>query len=165
MCTCVSWVCVCAKVFQSCPTLCTPMDCSAPGPPLSMVFSRQEYWSGLPCPPPGDLPDPGKLLKLQVDPLLSQPPGKPILEGNDPCVCVCVVDMNALILFYLHPHRYYKPLGNKNSVWLLRVSSASPRLLHSINICRTELSGTKLSCGGKSYQYYFGLGSERKGIC
>ena len=27
--------------------------------PLSMDFSRQEYWSGLPCPPPGDLPDPG----------------------------------------------------------------------------------------------------------
>ena len=27
--------------------------------PLSMGFYRQEYWSGLPCPPPGDLPDPG----------------------------------------------------------------------------------------------------------
>ena len=27
--------------------------------PLSMGFSRQEYWSGVPCPPPGDLPDPG----------------------------------------------------------------------------------------------------------
>ena len=27
--------------------------------PLSMGFSREEYWSGLPCPPPGDLPDPG----------------------------------------------------------------------------------------------------------
>ena len=27
--------------------------------PLSMGFSGQEYWSGLPCPPPGDLPDPG----------------------------------------------------------------------------------------------------------
>ena len=27
--------------------------------PLSMGLSRQEYWSGLPCPPPGDLPDPG----------------------------------------------------------------------------------------------------------
>ena len=27
--------------------------------PLSLGFSRQEYWSGLPCPPPGDLPDPG----------------------------------------------------------------------------------------------------------
>ena len=27
--------------------------------PLSVKFSRQEYWSGLPCPPPGDLPNPG----------------------------------------------------------------------------------------------------------
>ena len=33
--------------------------------PLSMGFSRQEYWSGLSCPPPGDLPDPGiKLASL-----------------------------------------------------------------------------------------------------
>ena len=36
-------------------TFCNPVDCS----PLSVGFSRQEYWSGLPCPPPGDLPDPG----------------------------------------------------------------------------------------------------------
>ena len=32
------------------------VDCQAP---LSMGFSRQEYWSGLPCPPPGNLPHPG----------------------------------------------------------------------------------------------------------
>ena len=34
------------------------MDCIAHQAPLSMGFSRQEYWSGLPHPPPGDLPDP-----------------------------------------------------------------------------------------------------------
>ena len=39
-------------------TLCDPIDHSPPGP-LSMGFSRQEYFSGLPCPLPGDLPDPG----------------------------------------------------------------------------------------------------------
>ena len=44
-----------SEVAQSCPTLSDPMDYSPPGPP-SMGFSRQEYWSGLPCPPPGDLP-------------------------------------------------------------------------------------------------------------
>ena len=38
-------------------TLCDPTV--AHQAPLSMGFSRQEYWSGLPCPPPGDLPDPG----------------------------------------------------------------------------------------------------------
>ena len=47
-----------AKSLQSCLILCDPMNCS-PLAPLSMGFSRQEHWSGLPCPPAGDLPDPG----------------------------------------------------------------------------------------------------------
>ena len=45
-----------------------------------MGFSRQEHWSGLPFPSPGDLPDPGielGLPLLQVDSLPSEPPGKP----------------------------------------------------------------------------------------
>ena len=45
--------------------------------PLSMEFSRQEYWSGVPCPPPGDLPDPGlksESPELQADFLLSESP-------------------------------------------------------------------------------------------
>ena len=50
--------CVHAKSLQSYLTLCNPMDYSPPGS-LSMGFSRQEYWNGLPYPPPGDLPDPG----------------------------------------------------------------------------------------------------------
>ena len=47
--------------------------------PLSMEFSRQEYWSGLPFPAPGDLPDPGvkpRSPALQADSLPSEPPGK-----------------------------------------------------------------------------------------
>ena len=47
-----------------------------------MEFSRQEYWSGLPCFSPGDLPDPGIELRsptLQADSLLSEPPRKPSL--------------------------------------------------------------------------------------
>ena len=47
--------------------------------PLPMEFSRQEYWSGLPCPSPGDLPDPGiepGSPVLQVDSLPAEPPGK-----------------------------------------------------------------------------------------
>ena len=47
-------------------------------------FSRQEYWGGLPCPPPGDLPNPGiepRSLILQVDSLPSEPPGKPMKSG------------------------------------------------------------------------------------
>ena len=48
--------------------------------PLSTGFSRQEYWTGLPCPPPGDLPNPGiesRSPALQADSLLPEPPGKP----------------------------------------------------------------------------------------
>ena len=47
--------------------------------PLSMGFSRQEYWSGLPCPPPGDLPNPGikpRSPALHSDSLPPKPPGK-----------------------------------------------------------------------------------------
>ena len=47
------------KVTQLCPTLCDPMDCVAYQIPPSMGFSRQGYWSGLPFPSPGDLPNPG----------------------------------------------------------------------------------------------------------
>ena len=56
VCVCVC-VCVCVRA-QSCLTLCDPwtITCQAP---LSVEFSRQEYWSELPFPPPGDLPDPG----------------------------------------------------------------------------------------------------------
>ena len=48
--------------------------------PLSMEFSRQEYWSELPFPSPWDLPDPGiepRSPTLQADALPSEPPGKP----------------------------------------------------------------------------------------
>ena len=48
--------------------------------PLSMGFPRQEYWSGLPIPSPGDLPNPGiqpVSPAFQADSLPSEPPGKP----------------------------------------------------------------------------------------
>ena len=48
--------------------------------PPSMEFSRQEYWSGLPFPSPGDLPNPGtepRSPTFQADALPSEPPGKP----------------------------------------------------------------------------------------
>ena len=67
------------KVAQSCPTLCDPMACSPPGL-LSMGFSRQEYWSGLPSPSQGDLPDPSiepGSPALQVDSLPAELLAKP----------------------------------------------------------------------------------------
>ena len=84
-----------SEVTQSCPTLCDPMDCSLPGSssvhgifpgkntvarqgPLSMGFSRQELWNGLPVSSPGDLPDPGIELRsptLPAESLPSELPG------------------------------------------------------------------------------------------
>ena len=46
------------SVAQLCLTLCDTMDLASQAP-LSMEYFRQEYWSGLPFPTPGDLPDPG----------------------------------------------------------------------------------------------------------
>ena len=66
------------EVAHSCLILCDPMDI-AYQPPSSMEFSRQEYWSGLPFPSPGDLPNPGiepTSAALQADTLPSELPGK-----------------------------------------------------------------------------------------
>ena len=57
----------------------------------SMEFSRQEYWSGLPFPSPGDLPDPGiepGSPTLQADVLSSEPPGKPWERLGKPAVLI-----------------------------------------------------------------------------
>ena len=54
--------------------------------PPSMGFSRQGYWSGLPFPSPGDLPNPGiepRSPALQADALTSAPPGKPMAESEE----------------------------------------------------------------------------------
>ena len=72
---------MCAKLLYSCLTLCDPMDYIAHQVPLPMGFSRQEYWSGLPCPPPGDLltqglnPESLSLPHWQAGSLPLAPPG------------------------------------------------------------------------------------------
>ena len=61
----------------------TPWTVAYQAPP-SMRFSRQEYWSGLPFPSPGHLPNPGigpGSPALQADALTSEPPGKPVRDG------------------------------------------------------------------------------------
>ena len=68
------------KSLQSCPPLCKPMTI-AHNASRSTGFSRHEYWSGLPFPSPGDLPDPGiepRSPSLEADALTSEPPGKMI---------------------------------------------------------------------------------------
>ena len=66
--------------------------------PLSMEFSRQKYWSGLPFPSPGDLPNPEikpRSPTSQADALPSEPPGKPCIRACSSVnknikLCVCV---------------------------------------------------------------------------
>ena len=75
-------------VTESCPTLATPWTVALHAP-LSMGFSRQEYWSGLPFPSPGDLPKPGiepGSPALQADPLPTELQGKPLVL-NDTLKC------------------------------------------------------------------------------
>ena len=67
-------------VARPCPTLCDTMDYSTPGSSVHGIV-RQEYWSGLPFPFPGDLPDPGiepRFPALQADALPSELLGKPV---------------------------------------------------------------------------------------
>ena len=74
---------MCAKLLQSCPTLCDPMDCSPPGSSIHVLLQAR-YWSGLPFPSPGDLLDPGIEPASPVAPasqsgrfLTTEPLGKP----------------------------------------------------------------------------------------
>ena len=79
-------LCTCS-VTNSCSTLCNPMDPIAHQTPLSMAFPRQEYWSGLPFPPPRNLLDPGIKPASLVSPALAGgfftavPPRKPLHQS------------------------------------------------------------------------------------
>ena len=80
----------------------TPQTIAHQAPP-SMEFSRQEYWSGLPFPSPGHLPDPGikpRSPALQADALPSEPPKKPfspLLKML--CICFQYTGKN---IFFVH---------------------------------------------------------------
>ena len=69
--------------------------------PPSMGFSRQEYWSGVPFPSPGDIPVPGiepGSPALWADDLPSEPPAKPRVYI---CVCVCVCICIYIYMYYI----------------------------------------------------------------
>ena len=75
-----STLCMHAKSLQSCLTLCNLMDCSLPGSSVHGIL-QAEYWSGLPSPSPGDLPDPEiKLMSPALADrfLTAEPPGLPM---------------------------------------------------------------------------------------
>ena len=94
----------CAKMLQLCSTLCDPMDCSLHQALLTMEFSRQENWSGLPCPPPRDIPDLGieptyiVVPDLQRDSLLLSHRGSPESHRPKPNkdLILCLVLMSVV---------------------------------------------------------------------
>ena len=77
---------MCAESLSRVPLFATPWTVAHQAPP-SVGFSRQEYWSGLPCPPPGGLLDPEIELAFltspawQADSFLPEPPEKPSLSA------------------------------------------------------------------------------------
>ena len=124
-----SLLCVCSCVWLFA-TLWT-ITCQVP---LSVEFSRQEYWSGLPCPPAGDLPDPGIELAspaLQAVSLLLSHQGSPITLNMHPKYAHChsgyICLIHLFVFLPLEPHRTnLAPSGSRQSPHFLRLCF-SPR--------------------------------------
>ena len=96
------------SVTQSCPTLCDLMVGTHQAPP-SMGLSRQEYWSGLPFPPPGDLPNPGiepRSPTLWADSLQSESLEKTVTPRNGWLVDIIIT----MFLIKSNPKVYYSSL-------------------------------------------------------
>ena len=89
----------------------TPWTVAYQAPP-SVGFSRQEYWSGVPFPSPGDLPNPGvkpRSPALQADSLLSEPPGKPHMfyqfsSVTQSCLTLCGPMNHSMTGLPVHHH-------------------------------------------------------------
>ena len=121
---------------QLCPTLCNPINCSPPQAPLSMGFSRQEYWSGLPFPPPGDLLNPGTEPVSLVSPALAgvffttESPGKPMgkrdISTNENFLCekkTCALLLELFLLVFNCPLTQNNPYAKE--VYLGAASSGA----------------------------------------
>ena len=104
--------------------------------PLSMEFSKQEYWSGLPFPSPRDLPDPEvepRSPTMQAVSLPSESPGKPICESISIylsiylSICLSIyLSVSLSVLLSIYPHLYLT--GEKGDNTNLTVKMASVRV-------------------------------------
>ena len=96
-------ICVCVLSHFSCVWFFSTLWTVVRQSPLSMRFSRQEYWSGSPCPPPGDLPNPEiqtaspGASALQVDSL-------PLSHRGSPYMCVYIY-VNIYLCLYMYRER------------------------------------------------------------
>ena len=111
---CVHGICIChcCLVAKSCPTLLQPHGvCQAP---LSMGSPRQEYWSGLPFPSPGDLPDPGIELtspELAGGFFTTEPPWKPIHYIYSICITYDIYHLYTITSYFIY-YNLVKDRGN-----------------------------------------------------
>ena len=85
----------CAILTQSCLTLCEPMDCSLPGSSVHGIL--QEYWSGLPCPSPGNLPSPG----IEPESLMSLALAGRLFTMSATWEASCLISGNCFCFFFL----------------------------------------------------------------
>ena len=106
------------------------MNWSPPGSSVHGIL-RQEWWGRLPCPPPGDLPNPGikpRSPSLQADSLLSEPPGKPF-----PLAVLC------LLPHHLCPHyKYYEECKGGALTYSQSKSTASAEVLNLVSVIVKE---------------------------
>ena len=108
---------------------CDPMDCSLPAP-LSMGFPRQEYWSGLPCPPAGDLPNPG------IEPMsptlqASSLPTEPMV--GVPTSCVYIIDRYFTDSQQM-PRFYLKAIKSESREGIWYMSARAPQVTLIIDL-------------------------------
>ena len=131
---------------QSCLTLATPWTLARQAP-LSKGFSRQESWSGLPFPSPGDLPNPG--IKpwspvLQEDSLPTEVPGKPHR---------CILPLTHEVVHITHVQLLYVNHSPKTGLWLYRREVAVEHGEPALALC-DDLEGW----GGEGKGGYRGRG-------
>ena len=134
---------MCAQSLQWCPTLCHPVYCSPPGSSVHGI-PRQEYWSGLPCPPPGDLPISGIEPASPVSPAMAsrffttELPGKPF-----------ILSKGKLTLHLVNKCRHwFVPVLEGSRLchsYILRAKNSVSKIISSLgifkgNFCRIDLS-------------------------
>ena len=112
-----------------------------------MGFSRQEYWSGLPFPSPGDLPDPGiepRSPTLQADALTSAPPGNLFTLFHTKKLRNCFQYMEVNLFFntsnWSNIH-LFQVLKKKSSVFILYIKSFLTKNGKQIRLMKTNSLG------------------------
>ena len=130
-------MCTCAKLLQSCPILCDPMDCSPPGSSVHGI-PHAKHWSRLPCPPLGDLPNPGTESASPVSSALArrffttsttcEAPGMCIHMADSLC---CTIETNTILTLSM-------TIKKKKTVLMKEDSQSSYSFICQLNLSNAE---------------------------